>query len=365
MPVDVSELSTFVTPSPLVSAWISSAYAVRRVSSASHTPRSRSRARLRGPPAVPTTCAPSVRSTSSAASPTPPDVACTSTRDSGVASVARDSAMSTVTNTVGVVAAAENAITSGLRAAAYTDVRACEPRQPGARPSSDSPAWNARGASGDTDTATPAQSAPGGPGSPGYMPSTFSTSRKLTPTATTRSVMASARSDTPSASSACALRPVKAPRGIGSSWKRRTVSCACACSSLGRSSAPARAAAPCASPRSAFVVVGAVAPALASTSTPPHCTCGNSAAAVRSTPHADASATPGHVRAVPAAALTAAGACAPRVTSSKRRTRSMLAHCASSSMRTDALSTRQSAEVRRCEIPTTSVAIGVPDAFLG
>mmetsp|Transcript_8227 Transcript_8227/g.21817 ORF Transcript_8227/g.21817 Transcript_8227/m.21817 type:complete len:243 (+) Transcript_8227:963-1691(+) len=83
------------------------------------------------------------------------------------------------------------------------------------------------------------------------MPSTFSTSRKLTPTATTRNVMASARSDTPSASSACALRPVKAPRGIGSSWKRRTVSCACACSSLDRSSAPARAAAPCASPRSA------------------------------------------------------------------------------------------------------------------
>ena len=40
---------------------------------------------------------------------------------------------------------------------------------------------------GPTAAMVPAQSPPGSPGSPGYMPKTFSTSRKLSPTAATPS----------------------------------------------------------------------------------------------------------------------------------------------------------------------------------
>ena len=84
-----------------------------------------------------------------------------------------------MTKTVGVPDTASNDRAFGLGGIISMLVLTIEPRAPGAMPNAPSPTM----VPVTLDAHTPAQSAPGGPGSPGYAPSTFSTSRKFSPTA--------------------------------------------------------------------------------------------------------------------------------------------------------------------------------------
>ena len=88
----------------------------------------------------------------------------------------------------------------------------------------------------------PAQSLPGGPGSPGYMPSTLSTSLKLTPTALTPTSTSCGRSLTrPLASSGWVARLAREPRGMGRTCTSSTASGAPrAGTSLGQAVTPPR-----------------------------------------------------------------------------------------------------------------------------
>eukprot|EP00959_Pyramimonas_sp_CCMP1952_P034792 728926-Pyramimonas_sp.AAC.1 len=98
--------------------------------------------------------------------------------------------------TVGRVAASSYRIDSGLWEMVWSPHTTSVPKQPAARPNTPTPACSACATSSgdekppaspppphvDKAVSTPAQSAPGRPGSPGYMPKTFRTSRKLSPT---------------------------------------------------------------------------------------------------------------------------------------------------------------------------------------
>eukprot|EP00963_Diacronema_lutheri_P005331 scaffold414_cov391-Pavlova_lutheri.AAC.1 len=115
--------------------------------------------------------------------------------------------MSTVTNTVGMVAASSNVIPKGMGARLPCQATLCVPRQPEERPNTDSPTeWKP-----PPEERTQEQSPPGGPGSPGYMPKTFRTSRKFKPTAITRT----RKEPNGDASSGRGRRLPKEPRGTG------------------------------------------------------------------------------------------------------------------------------------------------------
>ena len=132
MPVDVSELSTLSTPE--VSPTTSSTKRTLRESSAKRHPDARSTSRFGAPPAVPTSEQPSDLITCEPARPTPPDAAWMSTLEPGRARAALTSAASTVTNTVGQVAASAYDRLGGLANITSSSVCTCVPRQPGARP---------------------------------------------------------------------------------------------------------------------------------------------------------------------------------------------------------------------------------------
>eukprot|EP00976_Prorocentrum_cordatum_P067428 1178744-Prorocentrum_minimum.AAC.2 len=130
-----------------------------------------------------------------AASPTPPEVACTKAQPllwSNTELV--DKHIETVTKTVGMVVALQKSSAAGFCGSMlFTDV-ATLPRHPGANPNTPSPgAYTSRDGTKSCNaagmvavmTTVPEQSPPRGPGSPGYIPSAFSTSRKFRPTACT------------------------------------------------------------------------------------------------------------------------------------------------------------------------------------
>ena len=100
----------------------------------------------------------------------------------------------------------------GLLAIICAATMTCVPKLPGASPKHASPAE--KPAPAPADTAKPAQSAPGGPGSPGYKPSTFNTSRKLSPTACTAT--SNEPGDAAPVCTATARSPASDPRGSGS-----------------------------------------------------------------------------------------------------------------------------------------------------
>ena len=184
MPGEVRVLSTTSTPP----SWAAtSAKVVSREPATCCTPSWRSRARLDGLPAVAMASAPMVATTCKAASPTPPAAAGTSTVSPRRSAAAWPNTASMVMNTVGVVAACSKVMLGGMPTRVRSDATTWEPREPAARPNT---RWPGYKADPDPDpdppcataTTTPAQSPPGAPGSPGYMPSTLSTSRKLTPT---------------------------------------------------------------------------------------------------------------------------------------------------------------------------------------
>mmetsp|Transcript_10407 Transcript_10407/g.63536 ORF Transcript_10407/g.63536 Transcript_10407/m.63536 type:complete len:218 (+) Transcript_10407:10181-10834(+) len=115
--------------------------------------------------------------------------------------------MSTVTNTVGMVAASSNVKPKGMGARLSRQATLCVPKQPEESPNTDSPTeWKP-----PPEERTHAQSPPGGPGSPGYMPKTFSTSRKFKPTAITRT----RKEPTGGEAKGTGRRLPKEPRGTG------------------------------------------------------------------------------------------------------------------------------------------------------
>ena len=102
MPLLVRLLSTTLTPPTSVTSLTK---AVSRELLTWAEPSVRSSARLAGLPAVVTAVAPAAAMTCMAARPTPPAAACTSTRSADVAAASWLMAVSTVMNTVGMVAA--------------------------------------------------------------------------------------------------------------------------------------------------------------------------------------------------------------------------------------------------------------------
>lgn len=127
------------------------------------TPRDRSRDLLEGPPAVAVTEAAIFPRTCTAARPTPPAAACTSTRCPACTRAASPNADSTVENTVGAVDACTDARAGGRGTRVVGEASTQLPKLPVASPNSAVPAWLPQ-------VEIPAQSLPGSPGSPGYMP---------------------------------------------------------------------------------------------------------------------------------------------------------------------------------------------------
>eukprot|EP00967_Tisochrysis_lutea_P019691 scaffold22390_cov28-Tisochrysis_lutea.AAC.7 len=117
---------------------------------------------------------------SSAARPTPPAPACT-TSCAPADGPDRRKATWTVLHVVGSVHAASAQRVRGLTASSRESERARDASAPIAYPTTSCPSamWGTRVPSAST---RPAQSAPGSPGSPGYTPSTLRTSRKFRPT---------------------------------------------------------------------------------------------------------------------------------------------------------------------------------------
>eukprot|EP00964_Phaeocystis_antarctica_P151496 scaffold119109_cov68-Phaeocystis_antarctica.AAC.6 len=156
------------------------------------TPRPRSNVCLCRRPAVPSTLAPSQCAYSTATSPTPPTAAWISIACPR-RSCAPPSAACTVLHVIGSVHAASKESAAGLGASHAAGPRVSDARLPTApapchppKPTAATPGPRCA-TPVPTSVTTPAQSSPGGPGSPGYSPSTLSTSRKLSPTACTRS----------------------------------------------------------------------------------------------------------------------------------------------------------------------------------
>ena len=118
-----------------------------------------------------------------------------------------------VTLVVGNAAASQKRVACGLDTARCRSVTANVPKHPGANPTAASPERMLCAPAASCNT--PEKSLPGGPGSPGYMASTFSTSRKLIPTARTHTTVAAscAAGDV----GAHATSPDNAPRGEGTS----------------------------------------------------------------------------------------------------------------------------------------------------
>eukprot|EP00955_Chlamydomonas_euryale_P077823 363040-Chlamydomonas_euryale.AAC.1 len=142
MPGDVSVFSTMSTPPPPHDTSRSSAKLVSRDAATCATPWRRNRDRLGAPPAV-ATGMPFIAMTScSAARPTPPAAAGSSTRSPGRRPATCLSTVSVVTKTVGVVAAASNDKHGGIGAIARTLATTWDPRQPTARPKT---AWPGSG----------------------------------------------------------------------------------------------------------------------------------------------------------------------------------------------------------------------------
>mmetsp|Transcript_33449 Transcript_33449/g.84577 ORF Transcript_33449/g.84577 Transcript_33449/m.84577 type:complete len:205 (-) Transcript_33449:1933-2547(-) len=92
----------------------------------------------------------------------------------------RDS--STVTKITGMAQASSNVQEAGFVASKAAGPLLYVLKHPGDSPNTSSATCNVSTWSPNSST-VPEQSAPGGPGSPGYKPMTFSTSRKLRPTA--------------------------------------------------------------------------------------------------------------------------------------------------------------------------------------
>ncbi|GIM02635.1 hypothetical protein Vretimale_7413, partial [Volvox reticuliferus] len=188
------------------------------------TPRPRNRARLEGLPAVATTSAPRARTTCRDARPTPPVAPCTSTRSPGRSPAALPNTWWAVMKTVGMVAASSKLKQPGIATSVWGLLCTSVPRLPAARPNTAVPGGSSAASTpSPAATTTPAQSPPGAPGSPGYMPSTLSTSRKLTPTALTLSASLPAGTAPSSPvmgdGSCCGTRLPSAPRGRGTNWK--------------------------------------------------------------------------------------------------------------------------------------------------
>jgi hypothetical protein len=163
MPGDVrllSTTSTLRTPGTRLSR-----KSTLRLEPVACTPCARSSARLAGPPAVATGTARRLASTCSAARPTPPAAACTSTRLRGRTAAASPNADSTVANTVGMVDASSAVRLGGMGTMVLSGASTHVPRLPVARPNTALPA-------AAPAATTPAQSEPGSPASPGYMPCT-------------------------------------------------------------------------------------------------------------------------------------------------------------------------------------------------
>ena len=187
MPAEVSELSTM--PTLPAQAAPPDTNRVSRELTTSCTPTPRRKLRLVPVPAVARTLAPAAVATCVAASPTPPVPPCTRTLSPACTAEARWRASSTVTNTVGAVAACSKERLDGIGTAMSWKAATYVPRLPPARPSTACPTCSAGmcAARAPTAATTPEQSPPGIPGSPGYMPSTLSTSLKLSPMHITRS----------------------------------------------------------------------------------------------------------------------------------------------------------------------------------
>eukprot|EP00966_Prymnesium_polylepis_P165553 3827033-Prymnesium_polylepis.1 len=120
-------------------------------------------------------------------------------------------ATSAVAQTIGRLQACANVTTGGLATSHCAGPRALDEREPTAKPKAAVCGQMCCTRSPTADT-TPEQSPPGGPGSPGYSPSTFNTSRKLSPTVYTLiSACCSSHRDTNGASAMIASLPI-APR---------------------------------------------------------------------------------------------------------------------------------------------------------
>eukprot|EP00964_Phaeocystis_antarctica_P095596 scaffold62036_cov73-Phaeocystis_antarctica.AAC.1 len=169
-----------------------------------------------GRPAVPLTSTRSQCAYATATSPTPPAAACSSTH-CPACSRARPNARCTVLQTVGSVHTASNDRAAGFGASSRASVRALSPSGAYADPKTAS-AGRSRPAPPPVTAITPAQSLPGGPGSPGYWSSTLSTSRKLSPTACTRSSTSPAGSGPSNAGCCSSRRLLIAPRACR--WSR-------------------------------------------------------------------------------------------------------------------------------------------------
>eukprot|EP00959_Pyramimonas_sp_CCMP1952_P248446 5193060-Pyramimonas_sp.AAC.4 len=178
-------------------------------------------ARFLTEPAVPWHHPPMPCTSCTPAWPTPPDAACTSAHMLPALLLpqawdACPNATATVMNAVGRVLASMNPSAAGLGATSRASHATCVPRHPGARPSTAVPAGRESECCADAPpTMTPAQSLPGAPGSPGYIPSTLRTSRKLMPTARTRSCWVSALMPSCGNTAALATRLLREPRGSG------------------------------------------------------------------------------------------------------------------------------------------------------
>lgn len=181
MPADVRLLSTTSTPCGRTTA-ASTTNTVLRDCNTCSTPSQRSVARFRADPAVPTTHASRACRSCTAAMPTPPDNACTSTTSSAH-TPAMLSAACAVIHTVGMPAASIDAKAAGRGTQVAAGATTVVPRAPSAKPTTRCPGVNCVWQLVPTASTVPAKSVPGGALAPGYMPSTMSASLKLSPVA--------------------------------------------------------------------------------------------------------------------------------------------------------------------------------------